>query len=261
VHWRRNEPLKCRAAILVGALAASVAAMPGAARAEGLLDFLFGGSHDRPAQPAPVSSYAEPHAPAAALRPEIVHEGGGGGGTGRTVAFCVRLCDGENFPLQHIPNATPVETCRAMCPASKTKVFFGAVIDNAVARDGARYAALDNAYVYRKHLVAQCTCNGRDAFGLAPSAMANDPTLRPGDIVVTKNGLMAYAGKRGRTAAYTPVDPSSISAELNSVTSPPRVSRRAAPSAHDEPGIVVETQNAPPQYLPPVVDLRGQLDK
>ena len=65
------------------------------------------------------------------------------------------------------------------------------------ARDGARYADLDSAYVYREHLVPNCTCNGKDAFGLATFDVKSDPTLRPGDIVATKNGFMAYAGKRG----------------------------------------------------------------
>jgi len=227
------------------------------ARAAGFFDFLFG-SPERPALPALVSSYAEPQAPAQAVRAEIVHEAIGGG---RTVAFCVRLCDGENFPLQHYSNATPVETCRSMCPASTTKVFFGSAIDNAVARDGTRYGDLDNAYLYRKHLVAHCTCNGRDAFGLARPAVANDPTLRPGDIVVTANGLMKYAGKRGESAAYTPVDPSSIMTQLNSVTAPQQGSREAAPraSAPEQPGIILESQNTTPHYLPPVADLRGQL--
>ena len=76
------------------------------------------------------------------------------GGTGRFVAFCVRLCDGQHFPLAQTASATPVETCKAMCPASETRVFFGSEIDRAVAKDGARYVNLDNAFVYREHLVA-----------------------------------------------------------------------------------------------------------
>lgn len=257
---RRSGSAKRRAIILLGAVAAALlAANAGAARAQGLFDFLFG-SHDRPPA-APISSYAEP-TPAPPFRPETVRESGAAAGAGRTVTFCVRLCDGENFPMAHFANATPVETCRAMCPASKTKVFFGATIDSAVARDGARYVDLDNAYLYRKHLVAHCTCNGRDAFGLAPFEMASDPTLRPGDIVVTTKGLVAYAGKRGQTATYTPVDPSRIMAQLNSVTSPPpRDARNPEAAAAGKPRIIVESQNAPPQYLPPVVDLRGQAAK
>jgi hypothetical protein len=117
----------------------------------------------------------------------------------------VRLCDGRSFPLEHVANATPIETCQAMCPASKTKIFVGSEIDRAVARDGARYAALDNAYVYRDHVVPNCTCNGKDAFGLARIDVKSDSTLRPGDIVSTKEGLVAYGGERGQPRAFTPV--------------------------------------------------------
>ena len=160
----------------------------------------------------------------ARLGPQSVYRGGGS--SGRSVAFCVRLCDGQHFPLEHMANATPVETCRAMCPASKTKVFFGSEIDYAVGRDGERYADLDNAFVYRKQLVANCTCNGKDAFGLARLDIKSDPTLRPGDIVATRNGLMAFSGKRGKTAAFTPVDASALATELSQGSSRVRLSRR-----------------------------------
>ena len=170
----------------------------------------------------------------------------------------MRLCDGESFPVAHLANASPVETCQAMCPASRTKVFFGSQIDGAVARDGMHYGQLENAYLYRKHLVAKCTCNGRDQFGLAPLAIADDPTLRPGDIVVTGKGLMAFSGGSGQAAAYTPVDPSSVINQLNSVTSPQPPQRTELAGA-DAPSIIVEPPNAPPHYLSPVADLRGQL--
>ena len=245
--------------------------MTGAARAEGFLDFIFGAPQERSAPPPPVNTSIPPPVRVAPppLERETVHRGSGS--TGHSVAFCVRLCDGKGFPLERYPNATPVEICQAMCPASKTKVFFGAEIDGAVARDGARYANLVNAFLYRKQLVANCTCNGRDAFGLAPFGMASDPTLRPGDIVVTKDGLMSYTGKSGQAGAFTPVNPSSISAELNSVTAPPRLSQRAeqpVQSAQDEPGPVAPSpgmpiesaapQNAQPGDLPPVVGLQTQ---
>ena len=103
---------------------------------------------------------------------------------------------GTTFLLEHMANAAPIETCRAMCPASKTKVFFGSGIDHAAARDGQRYNDLDSAYAYRDHLVANCTCNGRDALGLAPFEATSDPTLRAGDIVATKGGLLAYTRAR-----------------------------------------------------------------
>jgi hypothetical protein len=140
----------------------------------------------------------------------------------------VRLCDGQHFPLDHVTNATPVETCRAMCPASKTKIFFGSDIDRAVAGDGAHYADLDNAFVYRQRLVPHCTCNGKDAFGLAKFDLTSDPTLRPGDVVSTKNGFKAYTGKRGQTDAFTPVDRAAINAELNGGSARVQVARRSS---------------------------------
>ena len=87
-----------------------------------------------------------------------------------------------------------VETCHSFCPASETRVYSGSNIDYATTGDGSRYADLTNAYRYRKQLVAGCTCNGRTAFGLAQVELANDPTLRPGDVVATKAGLMAVSG-------------------------------------------------------------------
>jgi hypothetical protein len=190
VFFPRSKRLQWHAAVLSGALSAALlVAVPRPASA-GIFDFLFGGPQQQ-AAPPPVNAYAEPAAPPISVAPEYR------AGTGRAVAFCVRLCDGQHFPLDHMANATPVETCRAMCPASKTKVFFGSEIDHAAARDGVQYAGLDNAFVYRQHLVANCTCNGKDAFGLAPFDLTNDPTLRPGDIISTKSGLIAYTGKRG----------------------------------------------------------------
>jgi hypothetical protein len=238
----RHKRSNWQAAVLCGALA--VAGVPGTAHAAGFFDFLFGGP-DRGPSP-PVNSYAEPSAPVtpAPLGQESVRNGGAG--TGHGVAYCVRLCDGQHFPLERMSNATPVETCRAMCPASKTKVFFGSEIGGSVAKDGARYNDLDTAYIYRKQMVAGCTCNGKDGLGLAPFDAANDPTLRPGDIVATKQGLMAYSGKNGGADTYTPVAASSVTNQLNSVTARVAFSRRSAPSADDDPGTIAQPPAAAP---------------
>jgi hypothetical protein len=252
VHWRRNKPLQFRATVLAAALsAAAVMAAPGAARAQGIFDFLFGGSQQHGwSPPADTHSYAEPPpsigriAPPA-MGPESVRQGGGD--TGHAVGYCVRLCDGQHFPMEHLANATPVETCQAMCPASKTKVFFGSVIDRAVASDGARYADLNTAFLYRKQLVANCTCNGKDAFGLVHLEMTRDPTLRPGDIVSTKDGFVTYGGNRGQPGGFTPVDSSAVAAQLAPVLATPHaaLSRRAEPPVDDEPGTIVPPGQAP----------------
>ena len=184
---------------------------------EGFFDFLFGGSHrweppshsyDHPPAPAPVPGRIAP----AALGRESVNEGGGT--TGHGVAFCVRLCDGHHFPMENMVKGTPGETCRAICPYSKTKVYFGSEIGSAVAQDGQRYSNLDTAFMYRKQLVDKCTCNGRDAMGLAPLDVSDDPTLRPGDIVATKDGLVSFTGRSGPGASFTPVNPATLPSNI-----------------------------------------------
>jgi hypothetical protein len=243
VRGRRSVKFGWHAAVAVAVLSAALGCGP--AQAAGLFDFLFHPFQDQQPQ-SPAQSYAAPErVEPVPLGPQSVRQGSGD--TGHVVAYCVRLCDGQHFPLEHMTNATPVETCRAMCPGSKTKVFFGSEIGGAVAKDGAHYADLDTAFIYRKQLVANCTCNGKNAFGLAPFDLSTDPTLRPGDIVATKQGLMAYAGRTGATAQFTPVAGASAAAALNPVTA--RVPRRAQveqQTAEDDPGTIAMPQSAPP---------------
>ena len=95
------------------------------------------------------------------------------------------------------------DTCRSLCPAAETRVYGGSNIDYAVGRDGGRYANLDTALRSASAWSTSCTCNGKTPFGLVQLDAANDPTLRPGDIVVTNTGLVAYSG-RGK-GEFTPV--------------------------------------------------------
>jgi uncharacterized protein DUF2865 len=252
--------MQIRAAALAAVVsAAAMLATPHPARAEGFLDFLFGGFQQRPTPPRDTNYYAEPGRIAPPpMGSESVRQGSGD--AGRALAYCVRLCDGQHFPMEHLANATPVETCRAMCPASKTKVYFGSAIDHAVASDGARYADLDAAFVYRKQLVANCTCNGKDAFGLAPFDAAADPTLRPGDIVSTRTGYVAYSGRRGQSDAFTPVDSSAVAAQLTPAATATAASARGQPSRRAEPAAVDDDPGTivhPGQALAPVVDMSG----
>jgi hypothetical protein len=117
----------------------------------------------------------------------------------------VRSCDGRYFPVRAQPGLSAADACHSFCPASQTRLYSGSSIDTAVATNGSRYSDLPNAYVYRKQVVTGCTCNGHDTFGLAHIDAGTDPTLRPGDIVATGNGLAAYTGGTGHAAAFTPV--------------------------------------------------------
>src|SRR4029077_9545613 len=116
--------------------------------------------------------------------------------------------DGRYFPLTARGGASPAQMCQAFCPASPTKVFFGSNIDGASSTNGERYADSENAFAYRKAMRAACTCNGRDPAGLAPVDLTLDPSLRPGDVIATTNGLVAYSGVKlgaSQTAEFTPV--------------------------------------------------------
>lgn len=121
--------------------------------------------------------------------------------TGRVVSYCVRSCDGRYFPMHRTSSANPVQLCNSFCPASKTQVFTGSDINYAAAANGARYADSENAFVYRKEIVPGCTCNGRDAFGVARIDLAADPTIKQGDIVVTAEGPVTLRGNKWARAA------------------------------------------------------------
>lgn len=116
----------------------------------------------------------------------------------------MRTCDGRYFPLQRSASVSPAEQCKSFCPAAKTMVFHGAKIDTSVS-GGTRYADLDNAFVYKAKVVDGCTCNGKDAFGLAPASAAADPTLRAGDIIATNDGLQTVRNTGNKTTEFTPV--------------------------------------------------------
>lgn len=199
------------------ALTAAAAAWPaGSASAQGLLDFLFGGGSRRAAPPP--TSYAPSAPPSGPVSrgddtgPRITRVPSGD--TGHSVAYCVRMCDGRYFPLQRVSGSSPADVCRSFCPSTPTKVFNGSLIDHAVASDGTRYASLKTAFLYRDKTVADCTCNGKSAFGLTRMDPKADATLRPGDIVATADGLRAYTGGRHGKDSTPAASYSGLSAEM-----------------------------------------------
>jgi hypothetical protein len=234
--------------MLAGATAvaalATVAA-PHRATAGGFFDFLnvFGAAHD--GRYAPVTAYSDPRTlaerPLDLQAPASMAQGG--------TTYCVRLCDGRYFPLSSGAaggNDGGARMCSALCPAARTAIFRGGDIDHAYGSRGERYADLAHAYVYRDRLVADCTCNGRDPFGLAPIDAANDPTLRPGDMVATESGLKVFNGYRSahNTAAFTPVRRENATAAARRVIAATQFARPdwATPPA---------TAGAPTRRLPP----------
>lgn len=193
--------------VLAVMLTMPVALAPRAASA-GIFDFLFGGDkpeRQTPQQQLPSNAFADPFG-LSTQNPAPAPSVSSGGG--RFTTYCVRSCDGRYFPLTGRGNGTPAQMCQAFCPASQTKVFSGNSIDYAVGNMGERYVDTPNAFAYRKALKADCTCNGRDPAGLAPVDLSLDSTLRPGDIVATSSGLVAYSGTNAgsQTAQFTPVN-------------------------------------------------------
>jgi Protein of unknown function (DUF2865) len=211
-------------AAAIAGMAAVAAAPPAAAQSRGVFGAIydiFGGSRD--GRYAPVTAYAPPTTPAPPPDKPIDLPAPAVSGSN---TWCVRLCDGRYFPLSApavSSRAGPAKVCSALCPASRTAIFSGGDIDNAYGARGERYANLDNAFVYRQKLVPGCTCNGRDAFGLARIDVDKDPTLQAGDIVATRSGLQVFRGTRGATAKaeFSPVRDTSALRALAGV----RVSR------------------------------------
>jgi hypothetical protein len=194
--------LRRRAPVIASAIACAFTLVPSPVSAEGFFDFFLNGAKQLRAA-VPQSSSLDPfnNNPPGPPQPRAVVSSGSG------PAFCVRSCDGKYFPLMRA-SASPVAMCQSFCPASPTKVYFGSSIDGATSQGGERYADSENAYAYRKALRADCTCNGRDPAGLAPVDLTMDTSLRPGDVIATTNGLVAFSGVRvgnDQTAEFTPV--------------------------------------------------------
>jgi hypothetical protein len=190
------------------AVAAAALALSGApASAQGLFDFFHNGGagtqrsggflgglfgqQRRQYVPQQASPYADPNQAGSDRYGDRTGSAPSSGSGGGRVAYCVRLCDGRYFPIHRNANANPAQLCSAFCPAAKTQVFNGSQIDHAYASNGQRYADLDNAFVYRERVIDNCTCNGKDSFGLVRIDVASDPTLRAGDIIASGDNVKA----------------------------------------------------------------------
>ncbi|MBB1093831.1 DUF2865 domain-containing protein [Rhodopseudomonas palustris] len=177
----------------------SVAGMDSGAQAQDFFSALFHGSQPSmrgyaPERAFPFASEGDyaprlPRSSPRAYSPRV-HASGG-------QAYCVRTCDGRYFPISATGGESKNETCSSLCPASDTKVVYGSGIDGARTSSGKSYSELPNAFKYRTEIVAGCTCNGKDHFGLAQIKIEDDPTVRKGDIVASEDGLKV-AGRTDR---------------------------------------------------------------
>jgi hypothetical protein len=234
---RRRSAFRSRAFILCIAAGTII---PTAASAQGLFDFLFRGPH-RPGPSPSVSAYADPSAePSQGRRSEPQRSRRRSEPERRAApsapnsGFCVRMCDGRYFPVQRTSGLSTPQLCNSVCPAAETKVFSGSGIDHAVASDGSRYTSLSTAFAYRERVVENCTCNGRDPYGLVTLSVTDDPTLRHGDIIATSDGFVAYTGGSRRQAEFTPIESyRGLSAEARDRLSETKITPNATPVSPD----------------------------
>jgi hypothetical protein len=199
-----HRRMRRRIMLVAAALAATATLPPTTVSAEGLFDMLLGAFQklQRPNSPPQANFFADPFGANQQPAPQLRSASGSG------PAFCVRSCDGRYFPLTMRGGASPAQMCQAFCPASPTKIYFGSNIDGASSASGERYADSENAFGYRKALRADCTCNGRHPTGLAPIDLTLDTSLRPGDVIATTDGLVAYSGVKvgvSQTVEFIPV--------------------------------------------------------
>jgi hypothetical protein len=204
-----------RLLIVGAAILFAVPALAPAARAEDFLTALFGAFHagrpDAPSMPLPFASEGEANAPGSPAEGRPRFTGG--------QAYCVRSCDGRYFPIAGPSNESRAASCNSFCPASETRLVYGSNIDSAATETGKPYSELPNAFRYRNEVVAGCTCNGKDQFGLAQVKIEDDPTLRTGDLVAGANGLMVAgrsADQRGAALNFSPA-PRQLSARYQRV--------------------------------------------
>lgn len=129
-----------------------------AASSQGLLDTLFG-----TAKPAPPSNgFTRSPYPPYLPYPQSSRPSAFEGGSYRTV--CVRMCDGFYFPISFGVSRAQFGRDAAACQSScgvEARLFYAPTSgssEDMVDLAGRSYAAIPNAFKYRKALVANCAC-------------------------------------------------------------------------------------------------------
>ena len=190
-----------------GVAIAIIVACTAAPASAGFFDRLFGGitRQIRPPPDLPNPPQLSP-IPGDRIAPEGGENWRPRGDGGPRSAFCVRTCDGHYFPVQSQPGLSAAQACNSFCPAAETRLYTGSGIDGAVGADGRPYGEMPTAYAYRKKLVSNCTCNGKDAFGVARLDIKTDPTLQRGDVIVTREGMKVVSSRTENGAQLTAAD-------------------------------------------------------
>lgn len=131
---------------------------------------------------------------------------------------CVRTCDGYFFPVSgDISDPAIAEfVCRTSCPGAPTKLFTrrGDGMENAVGSDRSLYSKLAGALLFQKSVSPACSCQ-RPNGTVTSGPVYDDPTLRPGDVIVVNGRAVVFkGGSRPYTERdFAPLERSSLPAE------------------------------------------------
>lgn len=119
------------------------------------------------------------------------------GGVSRR-AVCVRACDGYHFPALPISRDSDIAaqqtSCEKLCPGAQSTLFVlpegsDKVGEARAARGGSTYAELLARIDPSDARAKSCSCQTEAGAAAAASAFLSDSTLRPGDTVVTPQGV------------------------------------------------------------------------
>lgn len=121
-------------------------------------------------------------------------------------SVCVRSCDGFFFPAPDPSSgrgAAHQATCASVCPDAEAKLFTippgSDNIADAKAGDGELYTQFMAKLAAQQDKPKSCSCHIIADDAVQTKALLNDPTLRPGDSVVTSEGVKVF---RGGSAPY-----------------------------------------------------------
>ena len=112
-------------------------------------------------------------------------------------AVCVKLCDGSFFPVSATVSTVRAseydDACSRQCPGTPTEVFYmrGDDIANATSQSSGRaYMKLANALKFKQTFDKSCSCRPPGVNWADLIDRNSDPTIRPGDIVVSERQSM-----------------------------------------------------------------------
>jgi hypothetical protein len=118
-------------------------------------------------------------------------------------SVCVRTCDGYFFPVAALNHNSEIPahqaSCNTLCPEAETKLFVMPassenIDDAAEARGGELYSQLMARIKASDAKPASCGCHSTAGNPIDSNAVLNDQTLRPGDTVVTAQGVRVFKG-------------------------------------------------------------------